>query len=129
MEQTLAIRPLPLNFAMSADKTRVTVTPVSPAPQEMTAPELDQLIRALIIGRSGMAPARRSDDAAETSNVLTHSAMAYRLAAEGDGSGHLHLGVFHPGAGWFGLHLRREEALDMVKELTRALHPEATPPR
>ncbi|WP_426958906.1 hypothetical protein [Muricoccus radiodurans] len=111
----------PLNFAMSADRTRVTVTPRSITPFDLGPAEIDALVRALIIGRASMNPPRRSDDPEGLESVVTHHAMVTRLEPEGDGSGDFLLGVFHQGLGWVGTHLTRQEAQMMADVFNKGL--------
>ncbi|WP_376095246.1 hypothetical protein ACE7GA_02705 [Roseomonas sp. CCTCC AB2023176] len=110
----------PLNFAMSPDRTRVTVTPTVPGSFELTADQVDMLIRALIAGRTGMQPARDAYAPQELSRVLTADGMQTRLQEEGDGSGDVLLGLFHPGLGWLGSHCRKDAVAQLADALNEA---------
>ncbi len=100
----------PLRFAMNTEKSAVTVTTRGGESFDLTAADMDVLIHGLVAGRAGMTPTREPFDEAELGNVLSHAAMRSRLMPEGDGSGDVLLGLFHPGLGWVGAHVRKADA-------------------
>lgn len=110
----------PLHFAMSADRSRVTVTPTVPGAFDLTADGVDTLIRALIAGRAGMRPAREPYSKEELGRVVTANGMQTRIQPEEDGSGDVLLGLFHPGLGWLGTHFNAGEIEKVTETLDAA---------
>lgn len=110
----------PLNFAMSADKSRVTVTPTASGSFDLTTEQVDMLIRALVAGRAGMQPAREPYSQPELSRVLTANGMHTRVQPEEDGSGDMLFGLFHPGLGWLGTHFNKVEVEKLADAINAA---------
>ncbi len=88
-----------------------------------TAPEVENIIRGMIVMREMMSPAIPMADPAEGTPVITTERMRWNAQPNPHTPGTVNLALLHPGVGWIGISIPQDSAQDLAATILRCAQP------